>query len=58
MANTNNFISNNMERFQSTDKTFKLIKYFKNKTTSDGFLFLQDTHSAVKWRNNFKSEVF
>ena len=58
MANKINFISNNMEGFHSTDKRFKLIKYFRNKTNSDGFLFLQDTHSALKWRNNFKSEAF
>ena len=62
MANKINFISNNVKGFQSTNKRLKLIKYFKDKIVSNGFLFLQETHSTVndkiKWRDDFKGEVF
>ena len=47
---------------QSTNKRLKLIKYFKDKTVSNSFLFLQETHSAVnneiKWKDDSKVEVF
>ena len=62
MANKINFISNNVKGFQSTNKRLKLIKYFKDKIVSNGFLFLQETHSTVndeiKWKDDFKGEVF
>ena len=51
-----------MKGFQSTNKRLKLIKYFKDKIVSNGFLFLQETHSTVndeiKWKDDFKGEVF
>ena len=47
MANKINFISNNVKGFQSTNKRLKLIKYFKDKIVSNGFLFVQETHSTV-----------
>ena len=47
MTNKINFISNNVKGFQSTNKRLKLIKYFKDKIVSNGFLFLQETHSTV-----------
>ena len=47
MANKINFISNNVKGFQSTNKRLKLIKYFKDKIISNGFLFLQEIHSTV-----------
>ena len=62
MANKINFISNNVKGFQSTNKRLKLIKYFKDKIVSNGFLFVQETHSTVndeiKWKDDFKGEVF
>ena len=62
MANKINFISINVKRFQSTNKRLKLIKYFKDKIVSNGFLFVQETHSTVndeiKWKDDFKGEVF
>ena len=61
MANKNNFISNNVKCFQSI-KRLKLIKYFKDKIVSNGFLFLQETHSVgngeIKWKYDFKRKVF
>ena len=51
-----------MKGFQSTNKRSKLIKHFKDKIVSNGFLFLQETHSTVndeiKWKDDFKGEVF
>ena len=47
MAKKINFISNNVKGMQSTNKRLKLIKYFKDKIVSNGFLFLQETHSTV-----------
>ena len=44
MANKINFIFNNVKGFQFTTKRLKLIKYFKDKIVSNGFLFLQETH--------------
>ena len=62
MINKINFISNNVKGLQSTNKRLKLIKYFKYKIVSNGFLFLQETHSTVndeiKCKDDFKGEVF
>ena len=62
MVNKINFVSNNVKGFQSTSKRLKLIKYFKDKIASNGFLFLQETHSTIvdeiKWKDDFKGEVF
>ena len=62
MANKINFISSNVKRLQSTNKRLKLIKYFKDKIVSNGFLFLRETNSTVndevKWKDDFKGEVF
>ena len=65
MANKINFISNNVEGFQSTNKRLKLIKYFKHKIVSNGFFlffFFKKTHSTIndeiKWKDDFKGEVF
>ena len=62
MANKIHFISNNLKSFQSINKRLKLIKYFKDKIVSNGFLFLQETHltfnDEIKWKDDFKGEVF
>ena len=48
MANTLKFISNNVNGIQSIKKRLKLIEYFKSNLNSEGFLLLQETHSALK----------
>ena len=62
MANKINFISKNVKGFQPSNKRLKLIKYFKDKIVSNGFLSLQKTIStvndAIKWKYDFKGEVF
>ena len=62
MANKINFIPNNVKGFQCTNKSSKLITYFKDKIVSNGFLFIQETHSTVndeiKCKDDFKGEVF
>ena len=62
MPNIINFISNNVKGLQATNKRLKFIKYLKDKIVSNGFLFLQETHSTVndeiKWKDDFKGEVF
>ena len=62
MASKINFFFNNVKGLQSINKRLKLIKYFKGKIVSNGFLFLQETHSPVndeiKWKDDFKGEVF
>ena len=62
MANKINFISSNVKRLQSTNKRLKLIKYFKHKIVSNGFLFLRETNSTVndevKWKDDFEGKVF
>ena len=64
MTDKIDFISNNVKGFQSINKRLKLIKYFKDKIVSNGFFFLQETHSTVKltdeikWKDYFKGEVF
>ena len=47
MADKIDFISNNVKGFQVTNKRLKFIKYFKDKIVSNGFLFLQETHSTL-----------
>ena len=62
MANKINFISNNVKGLQSTNKKLELIKYFKYKIVTNGFLFPQETHSTandkLKWKDNFKGKSF
>ena len=54
MANRINFISNNVKGFQSTSKRLKLIKYFKDKIASNGFLFLQKLIQLLLMKLNGK----
>ena len=62
MTNNINFISNNVKRVQYTNKRLKLLKYLKHSIVSNGFSFLQETHSApsgdINWKYDFKGEVF
>ena len=56
MVNKINFISNNINGFQSANKKSKLNKYFKNKIVSSGFLFLQEMHSTVNDEIEWKDD--
>ena len=62
MNNNLNFLTNNVKGLQSSKKRIKLIEYFKSKLNHNGFLFLQETHSAIKnentWVNDFNGLVF
>ena len=56
------FITNNVKVIQSYKKRLKLIQYFKVKIGSTGALFLQETHSSSKvkqnWKEDFKGHAF
>ena len=47
------FISNNVKGLQNSLKRIKIFEYLKNSVGSNGFLFLQETHSSLadgkKW---------
>ena len=62
MANTLKFISNNVNGIQSHKKRLNLIEYFKSNLNSEGFLFMQETHSTLKdevnWIQEFKGQSF
>ena len=51
------FISNNVKGLQSSLKRIKVFEYQKNNLGSNGFLFLQETHSSLadekKWADEF-----
>ena len=59
MKSSNNFtfFTNNVKRLQPSKKRIKLTEYFTSKLKYNGFLFLQETHSAIKnentWVNDF-----
>ena len=57
-----NLFQNNVNGIQSTKKRLKLIEYFKSNLNSEGFLFLQETHSTLKdevnWTQEFKGQLF
>ena len=43
-------------------KSLKLFEYFREKLSSNGILFLQETHSTInnklKWKDKFKGALF
>ena len=49
MTSSNNltFLTNNVNRLQSSKKRIKLIEYFRSKLNHNGFFFLQETHSTI-----------
>ena len=55
-------LTNNVKGIHCKNKRHKIIQYFKSKIKSNGFLFLQETHSTVRdeieWKNDFKGEMF
>lgn len=57
-----NFITNNVKGLQLSKKRLKLFEYFRDKLSSNGILFLQETHSTInnelKWKDEFKGALF
>ena len=57
-----NFITNNVKGLLLSKKRLKLFEYFRNKLSSNGMLFLQETHSTInnelKWKDKFKGALF
>ena len=51
------FISNNVKGLQSSLNRIKVFEYQKNNLGSNGFFFLQETHSSLadekKWADEF-----
>ena len=62
IRNNLNFVSNNVKGLQGRDKRIKLFEYLKNCISSNGFVFLQETHSSLnvekKWADEFKGQLF
>ena len=63
MANDNLvFISNNVKGIQNKVKRLKIFEYLKDNLGSNGFVFLQETHSSIndekKWNDDFKGHLF
>ena len=60
--NNLSFISNNVKRLKAISKPIKIFEYLKNYVTSNGFIFLQETHSSVKdeklWNDEFEGQLF
>ena len=56
------FISNNAKGLQAISKRIKIFEYLKNYVTSNGVIFLQETHSSIKdeklWNDEFEGQLF
>ena len=56
------FILNNVKGQQNYLKRIKMFKYLRSNLGSDGFLFLQETHSSLadekKWADELKGPIF
>ena len=56
------FISNNVKELEKSLKRIKIFQYLKNNLGSEGFLFLQETHSSLaddkKWADESKGPIF
>ena len=56
------FISNNVKGIKNSVRRIELFEYLKSYVTTDGFIFLQETHSSIndeiKWRDEFNGEPF
>ena len=55
------FISNNVNGIQKSEKRIKIFEYIKNGISSNGFIFLQETHSSVddekRWCDKLNSNL-
>ena len=56
------FISNNVKGIQTSQKRMKLFEYLKSYVVTNGFVFLQETHSTIrvekKWEDKFNGKLF
>ena len=56
------FISNNVKALQNSLKRSKIFEFLKKNLGSNGFLFLQETHSSLadgkKWVDELKGPIF
>ena len=56
------FTSNNVKGIQAVSKRIKIFEYLKKYVTSNGFIFIQETHSSVKdekvWSDEFEGQLF
>ena len=56
------FVSNNVNGIQKSEKRIKLFEYLKNGISSNGFIFLQETHSSVddekRWCDKLNSNLY
>ena len=41
------FISNNVKGIQTSQKRMKFFEYLKSHVPTNGFVFLQETHSSI-----------
>ena len=60
MMNNLDFISNNVKGLRAISKRIKIFEYLENYVTSNGFIFLEETHSSVKdekiWNDEFEEQ--
>ena len=47
-----NFLANNVKGLQSTTNRLKLFKFYKNKKSLRGILFLQEIQSSIETERN------
>ena len=56
------FIPNNFKGTETSQKRMKLFEYLKSYVATNGFVFLQETHSSIKdekkWEDEFRSKLF
>ena len=57
-GNVITFTSNNVEGIQTSQKRVKLFEYLKSYVATNGFVFLQETHSSIrdekKWGDEYR----
>ena len=62
MVSNIKFLSSNIRGLQCKRKRLKVTEYLKDKIGSNGFLFLQQTHSTEKneisWKKDFNGQTF
>ena len=55
-------ISNNVKGIKASEKGLELFEYLRNNIKSNGFIFLQETHSSSndeqKWKDDFGAPLF
>ena len=50
------FISNNVKGIQTSQKRMKLFEYLRSYIVTNGFVFLQETHSTIRDENKWEDE--